>query len=230
MLIVAVIQSLYTGTIPVILSEMFPTRVRYTALSVSYGFSVAIFGGFAPFAATWLIASSGNPLVAGLSRHGRRRRERDRDLEHARSAATCRWNRAEHADMSERRIGIIINGATGRMGTTQHMAQSAGDRRGGRAAAAQRRPADPRAAAGRARRRAAEGAGRGAWRAALDDESRRGARRPVRDLHGLRRDRRPAGARAARDRGGQAHPHREADRADGRRGDGAGARGARGRA
>jgi len=61
-LIVAVIQSLYTGTIPVILSEMFPTRIRYTALSVSYGFSVAIFGGFAPFVATWMIASSGNPL------------------------------------------------------------------------------------------------------------------------------------------------------------------------
>ncbi len=61
-LIVAVIQSLYTGTIPVILSEMFPTRVRYTALSVSYGFSVAIFGGFSPFAATWLISSTGSPL------------------------------------------------------------------------------------------------------------------------------------------------------------------------
>ncbi len=61
-LIVAVVQSLYTGTIPVILAEMFPTRVRYTALSVSYGFSVAIFGGFAPFAATWLIASTGSPL------------------------------------------------------------------------------------------------------------------------------------------------------------------------
>ncbi len=61
-LIVAVIQSLYTGTIPVILSEMFPTRIRYTALSVSYGFSVAIFGGFAPFVATWLISSTGNPL------------------------------------------------------------------------------------------------------------------------------------------------------------------------
>jgi MFS transporter, MHS family, proline/betaine transporter len=61
-LIVAVIQSFYTGTIPVILSEMFPTRVRYTALSVSYGFAVAIFGGFAPFAATWLINSTGNPL------------------------------------------------------------------------------------------------------------------------------------------------------------------------
>jgi len=61
-LIVAVIQSCYTGTIPVILAEMFPTRVRYTALSVSYGFSVAIFGGFSPFAASWLITSTGNPL------------------------------------------------------------------------------------------------------------------------------------------------------------------------
>src|SRR4029450_351689 len=28
----------------------------------------------------------------------------------------------EQADMGDRRIGVIINGATGRMGTTQHMA------------------------------------------------------------------------------------------------------------
>ena len=62
MLIVGVIEALYTGTIPVILAELFPTRVRYTALSLSYGFSVAIFGGFAPFAASWLISSTGNPI------------------------------------------------------------------------------------------------------------------------------------------------------------------------
>jgi MFS transporter, MHS family, proline/betaine transporter len=62
MLIVGLLQSLYTGTIPVILSELFPTRVRYTALSLSYGFSVAIFGGFAPFAAQWLITATGNPI------------------------------------------------------------------------------------------------------------------------------------------------------------------------
>jgi MHS family proline/betaine transporter-like MFS transporter len=37
--------------------------VRYTALSVSYGFAVAIFGGFAPLAATGLIASTDNPLA-----------------------------------------------------------------------------------------------------------------------------------------------------------------------
>jgi MFS transporter, MHS family, proline/betaine transporter len=61
--IVAVIQALYTGTIPSILAEMFPTRVRYTALSLSYGFAVAIFGGFAPFAAQFFINTTGNPLA-----------------------------------------------------------------------------------------------------------------------------------------------------------------------
>jgi MHS family proline/betaine transporter-like MFS transporter len=69
-----VFQSLYTGTIPVILSEMFPTRIRYTALSVSYGVAVMIFGGGAPFASSYLIASTGSPsspsvfvIVAGVA-------------------------------------------------------------------------------------------------------------------------------------------------------------------
>ncbi len=53
--------SFYTGVIPSILAEIFPTQVRYTALSVSYGFSVMIFGGFAPLIATRLIAGTGNP-------------------------------------------------------------------------------------------------------------------------------------------------------------------------
>jgi MHS family proline/betaine transporter-like MFS transporter len=59
----AVFQSLYTGVIPSILSEMFPTRVRYTGLSVSYGFAVVLFGGFAPLVSTWLVAATGNPLA-----------------------------------------------------------------------------------------------------------------------------------------------------------------------
>ena len=59
----AAFQALYTGTIPSILAEMFPTRVRYTALSVSYGFAVVLFGGFAPLISTWLVATTGNPLA-----------------------------------------------------------------------------------------------------------------------------------------------------------------------
>jgi MHS family proline/betaine transporter-like MFS transporter len=59
----AFFQSLYTGTIPSILAEMFPTRVRYTGLSVSYGFAVVLFGGFAPFISTWLVNVTGNPFA-----------------------------------------------------------------------------------------------------------------------------------------------------------------------
>jgi MFS transporter, MHS family, proline/betaine transporter len=59
----AVFQALYTGTIPSILAEMFPTRVRYTALSVSYGFAVVLFGGFAPLISTWLVEVTGNPFA-----------------------------------------------------------------------------------------------------------------------------------------------------------------------
>ena len=44
------------------LSELFPTRVRYTALSIGYGLAVTIFGGFAPFIATFLIRETGNPV------------------------------------------------------------------------------------------------------------------------------------------------------------------------
>jgi len=35
--------------------------VRYTALSIGYNVAVAIFGGFAPFIATWLIRETANP-------------------------------------------------------------------------------------------------------------------------------------------------------------------------
>jgi MHS family proline/betaine transporter-like MFS transporter len=59
----AVFQALYTGTIPSILAEMFPTRVRYTALSVSYGCAVVLFGGFAPLISTWLVDVTGNPFA-----------------------------------------------------------------------------------------------------------------------------------------------------------------------
>ena len=45
------------------LCELFPTRVRYSALSIGYNGAVMIFGGFAPLIATWLIRTTG-ALVA----------------------------------------------------------------------------------------------------------------------------------------------------------------------
>jgi MHS family proline/betaine transporter-like MFS transporter len=62
-LILVVLLALYAGPGPAVYCELFPTKVRYTALSVGYNIPVAIFGGFAPFIATWLIQLTGNPLA-----------------------------------------------------------------------------------------------------------------------------------------------------------------------
>src|SRR5215469_1439447 len=50
----------YAGASPALYAEIFPTRVRYTALSIGYNIAVAIFGGFAPFIATFLVWMTGN--------------------------------------------------------------------------------------------------------------------------------------------------------------------------
>jgi MHS family proline/betaine transporter-like MFS transporter len=52
-----------TGVACAVLAELFPTRIRYTALSISYGLAVAIFGGFAALIATLLIRLTGDPLA-----------------------------------------------------------------------------------------------------------------------------------------------------------------------
>jgi hypothetical protein len=45
------------------LAEQFPTRVRSTALAISYNIAVMLFGGFAPFFVTWLIGATGTPIA-----------------------------------------------------------------------------------------------------------------------------------------------------------------------
>jgi MHS family proline/betaine transporter-like MFS transporter len=57
-----IIQPVFTGTITAILAELFVTKVRYTALSLSYAISVITFGGFSPFIATFLVRSTGDLL------------------------------------------------------------------------------------------------------------------------------------------------------------------------
>jgi MHS family proline/betaine transporter-like MFS transporter len=61
--IASVLMAMFCGPICAMLAEMFPTRIRYTALSVSYGFAVAIFGGLAPYIGTLLVGVTGNPLA-----------------------------------------------------------------------------------------------------------------------------------------------------------------------
>lgn len=53
----------YHGSIPALMSELFPTRTRTTGLSISYAFGVMFFGGFAPYILTWLIEVTGSKLA-----------------------------------------------------------------------------------------------------------------------------------------------------------------------
>jgi MHS family proline/betaine transporter-like MFS transporter len=55
--------STFSGPGPAALVELFPTRSRTSLMSVSYALAVAIFGGFAPFIATWLIQATGTPIA-----------------------------------------------------------------------------------------------------------------------------------------------------------------------
>ena len=44
-------------------TELFATKVRSGAYSIGYNISVAIFGGTAPYVATWLTDRTGNELA-----------------------------------------------------------------------------------------------------------------------------------------------------------------------
>ena len=52
----AVLLAMYAGPLCAVLAELFPTKVRFTALSIGYGLAVTLFGGFAPFIADFLIS------------------------------------------------------------------------------------------------------------------------------------------------------------------------------
>ncbi|MGH7463067.1 MAG: MFS transporter, partial [Longimicrobiales bacterium] len=51
------------GTLPCFLTEIFPTRVRYSGFAFSFNTANALFGGTAPFIATWLISVSGDKMA-----------------------------------------------------------------------------------------------------------------------------------------------------------------------
>ncbi|MDE3059968.1 MAG: MFS transporter, partial [Pseudomonadota bacterium] len=53
----AVIVGFYIGPVPALLVEIFPTRLRYTAMALSYNICAALFGGTAPMVSEWLITT-----------------------------------------------------------------------------------------------------------------------------------------------------------------------------
>jgi MHS family proline/betaine transporter-like MFS transporter len=61
-IVFALTVALFSGPGPAAIAEMFPTESRTTWMSTGYSLAVAVFGGFAPYVATWLIGATGSPL------------------------------------------------------------------------------------------------------------------------------------------------------------------------
>ncbi len=54
----------YGGVLPALMSDIFPTRIRTTGLSISYALSVSLFGGLAPFIDASLAEIIGSKVAA----------------------------------------------------------------------------------------------------------------------------------------------------------------------
>ncbi len=67
--VLILLQVLYVtmvyGPIAAYLVELFPTRIRYTSMSIPYHFGNGWFGGLTPFIATYIVTVTGN-IFAGL--------------------------------------------------------------------------------------------------------------------------------------------------------------------
>ena len=62
-LLIWLFMAMFCGACPAAFSEMFPTRLRTTAVGVSYSVALALFGGTTPFVSTWLIELTGSVLA-----------------------------------------------------------------------------------------------------------------------------------------------------------------------
>lgn len=70
LMLLTLIQVLYVtmvyGPIAAFLVELFPTRIRYTSMSLPYHIGNGVFGGLVPFTGTALVAATGS-IYAGLA-------------------------------------------------------------------------------------------------------------------------------------------------------------------
>ncbi|MEU7749349.1 MFS transporter [Nonomuraea sp. NPDC049158] len=66
LMLMAVAIAVYAGPFTTVITELMSRRTRYTALAVSYGFAVAVFGGTAGFVVAWLRQAMGSSLAPAL--------------------------------------------------------------------------------------------------------------------------------------------------------------------
>lgn len=58
-LVLAMVKGVYFGPLASLLAMIFPTHTRATGQAIGYNIGVALFGGFTPLIATWLIRTTG---------------------------------------------------------------------------------------------------------------------------------------------------------------------------
>jgi MHS family proline/betaine transporter-like MFS transporter len=61
--IAGIFKAAYSGPMPALMAEIFPTQVRSTGLSIGYSIGVTIFGGFAPTIVDTFIHLTGDKLA-----------------------------------------------------------------------------------------------------------------------------------------------------------------------
>ena len=60
------VAALINGTFAMVLADLFPTRVRFSGVAVSYNVSQTLFGGTVPLVAAALVANSGSATSPAL--------------------------------------------------------------------------------------------------------------------------------------------------------------------
>ncbi|HEY0186487.1 MAG TPA: MFS transporter [Cellulomonas sp.] len=63
MVILGVFMAAIDGALNAAMAELFPTNIRYGAMSIAYNLAVAVFGGVTPYFATYLIRATGNTFA-----------------------------------------------------------------------------------------------------------------------------------------------------------------------
>lgn len=63
LIILGVLHTCFSGSMPATLPALFATDIRYSALAIGFNLSVSLFGGTTPLVTTWLVETTGNLLM-----------------------------------------------------------------------------------------------------------------------------------------------------------------------
>ncbi|MDR3431944.1 MAG: glycine betaine/L-proline transporter ProP [Rouxiella aceris] len=63
LMLLGILHTFFSGTMPAALPALFTTNTRYSALAIGFNISVSLFGGTTPLVTSWLVSVTGNVLV-----------------------------------------------------------------------------------------------------------------------------------------------------------------------